>query len=314
MTGTVRETGTEGYVGAWAGRWKDALPRGTGAVLAAWGAAALYWYLQGWWTGVHPLSSPTGLSSTGVLRASPLLAWAAVTPVALRGAARLPVRGPHAGRNALVHLGAGTLFVVLLNVATLLAWRTGGFATLWGTPGSGTLGESVRHALASQFHLALLVWAVLVGVGHLLAPEADRRRGAPPPGTAVGIADPRSGAAEAGRSEEVRRPLAIPRPGGGIRLVEPREISWIEADGDRVLVHVGDRVHPLRERMKSLEDRLEGWGFLRIHRSTIVNLAHLREIQPWYHGDVVVLLEDGTELRVARGRRESLSRALGEAI
>jgi two-component system LytT family response regulator len=66
--------------------------------------------------------------------------------------------------------------------------------------------------------------------------------------------------------------------------------------------------------MNSLEARLDQRTFVRIHRSTIVNIERIREMQPSFHGDYVVFLHDGTELTLSRGCRDKLQSALGGAI
>jgi two-component system LytT family response regulator len=60
-----------------------------------------------------------------------------------------------------------------------------------------------------------------------------------------------------------------------------------------------------------LESRLDPRRFFRLHRSAIVNLARIKELHPHFHGDGVVVMHDGSRLRVSRGRREGLHRLLG---
>ena len=89
------------------------------------------------------------------------------------------------------------------------------------------------------------------------------------------------------------------RADGRVTFVKPREIDWIDADDDTVRVHVGERVYVMRETMTAIEGRLPP-GFVRIHRSTIVNRDRIREIQPWFKGDFVLVLADGTRLTSGR--------------
>jgi len=103
--------------------------------------------------------------------------------------------------------------------------------------------------------------------------------------------------------------LAIPK-NGRITFIATEDIDWIEAEGNYVRLHVGDREHGLRESLGELEKKLSSSSFLRIHRSTIVNIHRIKEIQPWFHGYHRVLLENGTELRMSRYQRE-IARQLG---
>lgn len=110
----------------------------------------------------------------------------------------------------------------------------------------------------------------------------------------------------AGRAGHLDR-LMI-RSGGRLFFLRTDEIDWIEADGNYVRVHAGGASHQLRETITRLETQLDPTRFLRIHRSTIVNLDRVREIQPLFHGEHRVLLQDGTELTMSRGYRDRLSR------
>jgi two-component system LytT family response regulator len=82
------------------------------------------------------------------------------------------------------------------------------------------------------------------------------------------------------------------------------EIDWIEADDYYVKLHTGRKSHLLRETMNELEAKLEPEKFLRIHRSTIVNIDRIKELSPLFNGDYAVILQDGTELKMSRSRRE----------
>jgi len=99
--------------------------------------------------------------------------------------------------------------------------------------------------------------------------------------------------------------LAVPE-GSGVIFVRPEEIDWIEAEGNYLRLHVRKGTHLLRETMKSAEERLRRKKFLRVSRSVLVNLERVKEWQPLFHGDSVLILEDGTRLTVSRVFRESL--------
>lgn len=100
--------------------------------------------------------------------------------------------------------------------------------------------------------------------------------------------------------------------GGRMVLVRSEEIDWIEAADNYVCLHVGGTSHVLRETMNSLESQLDGRQFLRIHRSTIVNIDRIKELQPWFRGDYLVLLKDNTELVLSRTFRDRLQKLLGK--
>lgn len=100
------------------------------------------------------------------------------------------------------------------------------------------------------------------------------------------------------------------RRDGGILFVRLEDVDWIEAADYCVRVHTGGRFHLLREPLRELEGRLDPRRFFRIHRSAIVNLARVRELQPHFHGDGILVMQDGTRLRVSRARRPRLHQLL----
>ncbi|HKJ44244.1 MAG TPA: LytTR family DNA-binding domain-containing protein [Balneolales bacterium] len=87
-------------------------------------------------------------------------------------------------------------------------------------------------------------------------------------------------------------------------LVKVKDIDWIEADDNYAKLHVGNKYHLLRQTMKSLEDTLDPGIFLRIHRSVIVNMDRIKEIQQWFNNEYTVILKDGTELTMSRGYKD----------
>ena len=93
-------------------------------------------------------------------------------------------------------------------------------------------------------------------------------------------------------------------------LLKVEDIDFIEADGNYAKLHVGRKAHLLREKMHDLEGRLDPGKFVRIHRSVIVNLDRIKEMQPHFNGDYIVVLEDGRQLRLSRTRREHLESKL----
>jgi two-component system LytT family response regulator len=90
------------------------------------------------------------------------------------------------------------------------------------------------------------------------------------------------------------------------QVVPVREIDWVEAQDYCVLIHVGRSSYLMRESIRSLQQRLESAGFLRVHRSAMVNVDRVRELRRPARGEWVVSLADGTELPVSRRNRAAL--------
>jgi two-component system LytT family response regulator len=97
---------------------------------------------------------------------------------------------------------------------------------------------------------------------------------------------------------------------GRITFVKTGDVDWIGADDYYIKLHVGPKAHLLRMSMSELEHKLDPAHFLRIHRSAIVNFDRIKELHQNPNGDYVVVLKDGTELKLSRGRRERLEQML----
>ena len=101
---------------------------------------------------------------------------------------------------------------------------------------------------------------------------------------------------------------------GEIFFLKADEIDWIEAEGDYMKFHVAGRSHLMRETMARLEARLDPKRFIRIHRSTIVNVDRLRKLSPSFAGDYAVILLDGTRLKLSRGYHERIAALLRQSL
>ncbi len=90
------------------------------------------------------------------------------------------------------------------------------------------------------------------------------------------------------------------------------EIDWIEAGGKYVKVHAGGEAYPFWEGISAVEERLDPRAFARVHRSHIVRLDRVKEVQQWFKGEYLLILTDGTKLRTGRAYREAVHRLLGK--
>jgi two-component system LytT family response regulator len=115
-------------------------------------------------------------------------------------------------------------------------------------------------------------------------------------------------AALKGEKEYIER-LSI-KSAGRILFLGVDEIDWIEAADNYVQVHSRQTSHLLLATMSSLEKRLNPQQFLRIHRSTIVNLKRIKELHPMFHGEFRVILQDGTQLTSGRSYSKNLQKLL----
>ena len=104
------------------------------------------------------------------------------------------------------------------------------------------------------------------------------------------------------------------RVAGHVFFVRTPDIDWIEAADYCVRLHVQGKIHVIRESMAALENRLDPAHFFRIHRGAIVNLDRIKELQPYFKGEQVVVLQDGTRLKLSKSRRGDLEARLGQSL
>jgi two-component system LytT family response regulator len=106
----------------------------------------------------------------------------------------------------------------------------------------------------------------------------------------------------------------VVKSGGRVFFLRTDDIDWIEAAGNYVRLHLGEESHLFRETMNNMEGRLDAHRFVRIHRSRIVNTDRIKELQPWFNGEYVVVLQNGARLTLSRGYREKLQERLGKGF
>lgn len=100
---------------------------------------------------------------------------------------------------------------------------------------------------------------------------------------------------------------------GTIHFVRTEEIEWIEAAGIYIKLHCGKRTHLMRQTMQQIESQLNPEHFLRIHRSTIINIDAVKSLHPHDHGEYIVRLANGVELKLSRNYRDRLDVLLGNS-
>ena len=272
------------------------------AMAAALQAVALVW-----------LDGRADMTGAVLGRLSIIPLWAIATPFILRSAARFPVVG--AGRrvniaSAAAHVALGSAFIVISNLAIRvpIAFSERG--------GLLVLVRSTSQGVAEYFPAALVVYGVIVAIGHFVfrPPAADPPATPPPPSTERvedGVASSIESRADALPPTATMEGYITVRQWNRVHFVRVEDIDFVEAEDNYVVVHAASRAYKGRDRISDVASQLDARRFVRIHRSTIVHIAKIREVQPLTHGDHAVILRDGKVLRVARSRRQALELALG---
>jgi hypothetical protein len=243
--------------------------------IVIWAALGLLLVLQG----ALERALDGGTGSAGWLlrwRVAPWALWGLTAPVLARLGGLLPLEWPPRGKAVAVHTGVFAAWMVVSNAVLRIPELVGGL--------DAALTREVLAAAAEYSVPGALAYFLIARAGRAL--WSERGEGTP----------------AAAR-------LSL-NTGERIHLVPIDEVRWIEADGDYVRVHTEGRVHRVRGRMKRFERQLPDARFLRLHRSTIVNVDFVRELQPYFNGDYVAVLRDGTTLRVPRTRRAVSARFL----
>ena len=151
----------------------------------------------------------------------------------------------------------------------------------------------VANTTAAQRHERLL--ALLQGEPRLASAEQEARADVP----------------DATPSPPGAEPATYPRRflvkgDGQMYFVAVNDIDWVEAYGNYVRLHVGKGVHLIRETLGNIERKLDPTRFARVHRSSIVNLDRVARMDLWGAGDYLVLLKDGTKLKLSRWYRSRI--------
>lgn len=227
-------------------------------------------------------------------RVVPVLMWTAAAPLLLYAAHRVRrITDGSWGRAFVVaHVGIAAAWIVLSN----FLMRVPG--ALRGEPVAALLGDTVQ-GVVEYGPGAVAAYVALIAIG------LPRRH----PSSRSSALTPSNVPASTRRSSNNPNHLAI-RNGIRIHMVSREDISWVEADGDYVQIHTSEKTYRTRATLGAYERELEADGFLRIHRSALVHPRAIREIQKFYRGDHVAILQDGSEIRIPRTRDDVIDTLL----
>jgi LytTr DNA-binding domain len=217
--------------------------------------------------------------------------WGLLSLVVVWLGRRFRVDGASFGRHFFIHLGASLDLALLQLVAAVAVQDLLHVAA--GEPFAFT--QKLVDNFTLFYHWNVLIYWAILAVVHARDYHRD-------------LEDRRTALAELERrlaARPVTERLLVEGDGRSF-FVRTSEVDWMEAARNYVRLHVGDRTHVLRATLSALEQRLDPERFRRISRSALVNLDRVREVQPWFHGDAVVILESGARLGLSRRYRTNL--------
>jgi len=115
------------------------------------------------------------------------------------------------------------------------------------------------------------------------------------------------------RRESAGRRLVV-KSGTKMIVLRRDKVEWVEGEREYVRLHVGRESYLVRETMNAMERALGPANFIRVHRSTIVNLDHVREMKPLDCGDYEITMRDSTKLKLSRNHRARLLQLLQDSF
>lgn len=105
----------------------------------------------------------------------------------------------------------------------------------------------------------------------------------------------------------------VVKSSGDLHFIKASDVLWIEAQGDFVKVQTVAQTQLVRETLQSMEQKLDANRFIRIHRSFVINVEHIKRVAPALYGDHTVYMSDGSKLRLSRNYRGKLKALIGKA-
>lgn len=208
-------------------------------------------------------------------------------------------------RHFVIHLGA-SLDLALLHLVAVVGVQEALHAAR-GEP--YPFDANLVDHFSAFFHWNILIYWAILAVTHALDYHRDaEERRARADQLEVRLKALTEGAGGRGERRRERQPAErlLVADDGRSYFVRTADVEWIEAARNYVRLHIGGQAHVLRCALVALERRLDAERFRRISRSALVNVDRVREVQPWFHGDAVVILQSGTRVTLSRRYRHGL--------
>jgi hypothetical protein len=197
-------------------------------------------------------------------------------------------------RNLVIHVAAVVPFS-LLHTGGMAALRLLWFNAVAGVSYSFPLTvDRLQYEFAKDLVTYLMLTTGVVALNYLMRK---------PPSVPSSVEQTPMAAGAAASAPAPER-FAVRRRGGSEVMVEVADIDWIEASGNYAILHVGGDTFEIRSSLARLEGELDAKRFVRVHKSSIVNIARVAEVTPWVSGDWRIRLQDGAEINLSRRYRQ----------
>lgn len=221
------------------------------------------------------------------------LPWLALAPAVVELERRFPVPGSRIARNVLVHIGSAILvstsFLVYLGYFHAAYLGGGGLF-----PSRVSLRNELAEKIGQHFLVAVALYLLIaLSSFSYRSWRSSRKRLGPPIDSSSSSVSPGS---------------LIVRSVGKVERVETSSVDWIEGCGNYARLHMRDHTALIRRTLTSLGEELEPAGFVRVHRSAIVNEKRIKGLHPGSHGDAEIELANGQRIKVSRTFRRTLEK------
>lgn len=228
--------------------------------------------------------------------------WALFTPLIIYLGRQFPLIDKRWPVAAVIHFSASLViasaYLLMLNGLLFLFESTSGSISFW---------DNYFAILMIQIHFNIAIYFLILfadrAIQYYRAPGEKLLNSEAPP-IQNGKDDPQESYISRLLIKSANRSL----------IVKTEEIRWIAAADYYARVHTGEQSHLVRQSLNALEQQLDPQHFIRIHRSTIINIDYLREMEPLYNGAYAITMQDGTALRLSRNRREKLQSLLKASL
>lgn len=245
------------------------------------------YFTRGWSGG--PLSFDSMLFAQLVGAA----AWVLLVPsVILPLWRRFPLGTSLRGREAFVQ-GAAALAIPLLQLA-MVGVVSGSYYYGWAPR---AYYDILRDRVHTGYAWGIFVYALIVAALYARSVAKNAADAIPSP------------ADDVPRPERYARRILV-KDASRVGVIPVEQVDWLEANDNHVVVHTRSATHTIRTTLSEMAERLDPMTFVRVHRSTVVNVERVREVQPWFQGELVLILKDDTRLKIGRTYRDQLLRTL----
>lgn len=220
-------------------------------------------------------------------------------PLIIRLDNKFPFNGNKIAKTCVLHLLFSITFS-MLHVSFMFGLRK---LLYWALGGSYEVGDWLIE-FVYEYRKDLISYMYILGVIYSYRFIISRLKGEAK-FVAEGEAEP-----ESSHNESLTKRLLVKKLGKEF-IINLKDVDWIESAGNYVNLHVADRVYPLRQTMNNMQERLSQDDFIRIHRSYMVKIDKIKEMEPLETGDIDIVLDTGKRLRLSRRYKNELKTLLG---